>query len=224
VRPASSAEPSAGQAHACVARSASHTQSSGASCPLLGDVTGKRVLDAACGPGLHAAGLIGRGAQVAGFDHSPRMVEICRARVSQGEFWVHDLGDRIGWLPGESAGLTLCALATGYAGDRVAALSELRRVLRPDGALVLSRLHPTGDWLRHGGSYFDARTIQETWSRGWTVRYWLAPLERTCEEIFAAGFVTGRLAEPRPVPEAAAIDPAGYERLAREPSPNRAMP
>jgi SAM-dependent methyltransferase len=50
---------------------------------LLGDVTGKRVLDAACGPGLYAAELIGRGAQVVGFDHSPRMVEICRARVSQ---------------------------------------------------------------------------------------------------------------------------------------------
>ena len=42
------------------------------------DVTGKRVLDAACGPGLSAAELIGREALVVGFDHSPRMVEICR--------------------------------------------------------------------------------------------------------------------------------------------------
>lgn len=83
---------------------------------LLGDVTGKRVLDAACGPGLYAAELIGRGARVVGFDHSPR-----------------------------------------------------------------------------------------------------APLERTCEEIFAAGFLIERLVEPRPVPGAAAIDPAEYERLAREP-------
>jgi SAM-dependent methyltransferase len=184
----------------------------------LGDVTGKRVLDAARGPGLYAAELIGRGAQVVGFDHSPRMVEICRARVSQGEFRMHDLVDRIGWLPDESVDLALCALAIEYVDDRVAALGELRRVLRPDGALVLSRLHPTGDWLRHGGSYFDVRTIQETWSRGWTVRYWLAPLERTCEEIFAAGFLIERLVEPRPVPGAAAIDPAEYERLAREPT------
>ncbi len=112
---------------------------------LLGDVAGKRVLDAACGPGLYAAELIGRGAQVVGFDHSPRMVQLCRARVSQGEFRVHDLGDRIGWLPDASVDLALCALAIEYVDDRVAALSELRRVLRPDGALVLSRLHPTGD-------------------------------------------------------------------------------
>ena len=184
---------------------------------LLGDVAGKRVLDAACGPGLYAAELIRRGAQVVGFDHSPRMVQICRARVSEGEFRVHDLGDRIDWLPDGCVDLALCALAIEYVDDRVNALSELRRVLRPGGALVMSRLHPTGDWLRHGGNYFDVRTIEETWSRGWTVRYWLAPLERTCEEIFAAGFLIERLTEPRPVPEAAAIDPGEYERLAREP-------
>ena len=68
-----------------------------------------------------------------GFDHSPRMVEICRARVSEGEFRVHDLGDRIGWLSDDSIDLALCALAIEYVDDRVAALGELRRVLRPDG-------------------------------------------------------------------------------------------
>ncbi len=73
----------------------------------------------------------------------------------------------------------LFALALEYLDDRVAALRELHRVLRPWGALVLSRQHPTGDWLRHGGGYFDVRLIEETWSKGWHVRYWLAPLEQT---------------------------------------------
>lgn len=184
---------------------------------LLGDVAGKRVLDAACGPGLYAAELARRGAEVVGFDQSPRMVELSRTRVGQGDFRVHDLGDPIGWLPDGCVDLALCALAIEYVDDRVAALRELRRVLRPGGALVLSRMHPTGDWLRHGGSYFEVRTIQETWSKGWSLRYWLTPLETTCEEIFAAGFVIERLLEPRPVPEAAALDPAEFERLAREP-------
>jgi len=184
---------------------------------LLGDVTGKRVLDAACGPGLYAAELVRCGARVTGFDQSPRMVEICKARVGQGDFRVHDLGDRIGWLADASVDLALCALAIEYVDDRVGALRELRRVLRPDGALVLSRQHPTGDWLRHGGSYFEVRTVQETWSRGWQVRYWLAPLETTCEEIFAAGFFIERLLEPRPVPEAVGVDPGEYELLSREP-------
>jgi SAM-dependent methyltransferase len=145
------------------------------------------------------------------------MVEIARARAVPGDFRVHDLADPIGWLPDGSVDLVLCALAIEYVDDRVAALRELRRVLRRGGALVLSRQHPTGDWLRHGGSYFDVRTIQETWSTGWTVRYWLASLETTCAEIYSAGFFIERLTEPRPAPEAAAIDPTEYQRLAREP-------
>jgi len=184
---------------------------------LLGDVAGKRVLDAACGPGLYAAELIRRGADVVGFDQSPRMVEISRGRAAGGDFRVHDLADPIGWLPDASVDLVLFALALEYLDDRLAALREFRRVLRPDGALVLSRLHPTGDWLRQGGSYFDVRMIEETWRIGWHLRYWLEPLQATCDAIFRAGFLIERLVEPRPAPEAEALDPAEYDLLAREP-------
>ncbi len=47
--------------------------------------------------------------------------------------------------------------------------------------------------------------------------YRLAPLQVTCEEIFQAGFLIERVAEPRPVPEATAIDPGDYDKLTREP-------
>jgi SAM-dependent methyltransferase len=60
---------------------------------LLGEVRGKHVLDAACGPGLYAAELAASGARVTGFDQSPRMVSLCRERVPAGEFRVHDLAD-----------------------------------------------------------------------------------------------------------------------------------
>jgi ubiquinone/menaquinone biosynthesis C-methylase UbiE len=184
---------------------------------LLGDVAGRRVLDAACGPGLYAEELIRCGADVVGFDHSPRMVELCRQRASQGDFRVHDLADPISWLPDSSVDLVLFALAIEYVDDRVTALRELRRVLRPGGALVFSRLHPTGDWLRHGGSYFDVRVVHETWTKGWQVRYWLMPLQVTCEEIYQAGFLIERLLEPRPASEAAVTGPEDYRDLTREP-------
>ncbi|MCN0180307.1 class I SAM-dependent methyltransferase [Salinispora arenicola] len=184
---------------------------------LLGEVAGRTVLDVACGPGLYAEELVGRGARVIGLDQSPRMVQLCRQRVPSGEFRVHDLADRLHWLPDDSVDLVLFALGLEYVDDRTSTLRELRRVLRPDGALVLSRLHPTGDWLRHGGSYFDVRIVEETWSRGWQVRYWLAPLERTCEELHEAGFLIERLVEPRPTAEAAHVDRDRYERLLREP-------
>lgn len=186
--------------------------------PLLGDLDGRRVLDAACGPGLYAEEMARRGARVVGFDQSQRMVEICRGRVPAGDFRVHDLADPLDWLPDACVDLALLALAMEYVDDRVAALRELHRVLRPGGALVLSRQHPTGDWLRHGGSYFDVRVVSEVWSRGWAVRYWLAPLQQTCEELFQAGFLIERLLEPTPTRAAAEIDPEGYRRLCREPT------
>jgi ubiquinone/menaquinone biosynthesis C-methylase UbiE len=107
---------------------------------LLGDVAGQRVLDAACGPGLYARELLARGAQVTGFDSSRRMIEICREQAPDGEFRVHDLNEPLDWLPDACIDRALCALAIEYVDDRVGALRELRRVLRPDGALVLSRL------------------------------------------------------------------------------------
>lgn len=114
--------------------------------------------------------------------------------------------------------LVLFALALEYVDERASTLPELRRVLRPGGALVLSRQHPTGDWLRHGGNYFDVRVIEEVWSKGWRVRYWLTPLESTCEELHDAGFLIERLLEPCPKAEAAELDRDRYERLLREPS------
>jgi SAM-dependent methyltransferase len=185
---------------------------------LLGDVRGKTVLDAGCGPGLYAADLVAMGARVIGFDLSPRMVQLSRQRVSQGEFRVHALGDPIDWLDEDAVDLELCALALEHVDDRIGALRELRRVLAPGGALVLSVQHPVGNWLRHGGSYFEARRIRETWNAGWQVSYWTMPLETICAEVHQAGFVIERLTEPRPVPEAAQRDPERYAKLTREPA------
>jgi SAM-dependent methyltransferase len=145
---------------------------------LLGDVQGKQVLDAACGPGLYAAVLVGRGARVTGFDASARMVKIAVGRVPSGQFRVHDLGDPLDWLPDASVDAVLFALAV---------------------------------------EYIDARVISEVWSRGWQVRYWLNPLEQTCEELYDAGFLIERLWEPRPLPSGASLEPEEYARLHREP-------
>ena len=43
---------------------------------LLPDVSGKRVLDAGCGPGHYAEELVNRGASVVACDVTPAMVEL----------------------------------------------------------------------------------------------------------------------------------------------------
>ena len=185
---------------------------------LLGDVTGKRVLDAGCGPGLYAEELVRRGASVVGFDESPEMVRLARRRLGDAaEFRVQDLGQRIGWADDGSFDLAVMALVIHHVDDRVGALREIHRVLRPAGRLVISTHHPTADWRRQGGSYFDAEVIEETWKRGWQVRYWRQPLTRTCAEFAEAGFWIERLVEPLPVPEMALAYPKDHAQLLDEP-------
>lgn len=78
-------------------------------------------------------------------------------------------------------------------------------------------MHPTGDWLRHPGDYFADRLLDQTWSRGWRLRYWIGPLERTTEELYEAGFVIERLREPHPLPRAEAMRPEAYAELVTSP-------
>ena len=48
----------------------------------LGPVTGRQVLDAACGPGLYLRELLERGAEVTAFDASPVMVSLARQQTA----------------------------------------------------------------------------------------------------------------------------------------------
>ena len=136
------------------------------------------VFDAGCGPGLYAEELVRRGARaVVGVDASPTMVELAHDRAQErATFRVHDLQSPIEWLEPASFDLALMALVIHHLDDRAAALREMHRILRPDGALVVSTHHPTSDWVHRGGSYFTVSVIEETWSRGWNVRFWRMPL------------------------------------------------
>ncbi len=125
--------------------------------------------------------------------------------------------DPLDWLDDEAVALVLAALVIHYVRDRVAALRELHRVLQPAGRLILSTSHPTADWLTDGGSYFDARHVEETWTGGMLHRYWRQPLERWVAEITEAGFVIERLVEHRPAPAMAQHHPHEYAKLSREP-------
>lgn len=185
---------------------------------LAGDIAGRRVLDAGCGPGIYAAGLVARGAHVTAFDESPEMVRLVQDRLGTDvEVRRHRLGDRIDWLADASVDLVIMALVLHHVSDRVGALRELARVLSPDGRLVLSTTHPTRDWLHRGGSYFTSELVEETWQQDWAVQYWRQPLEGWCAEFAAAGFAIEHIVEPRPANTMADSHPEVYDRLSEQP-------
>jgi SAM-dependent methyltransferase len=186
----------------------------------LGPVGGTQILDAACGPGLYADALLDAGAEVVGFDASSAMVEIARKRLGhRARIDLARLGEP---LPYSSASfdLSVCALAIHYVQDAATAFAELHRVLRPGGALVLSTQHPTTDWLRKGGSYFDHVLETDVWK--WSggeqqLRYWRVPLSTLCDWVTGAGFLIERLIEPRPIQAMRTRSPEYYAKLNREP-------
>lgn len=187
---------------------------------LLGDVGGLRVLDAGCGPGLYAEALLERGAEVVGFDASAAMVELARERVGdRAELRAARLEEPLPYAAG-SFDVVLCALAIHYVENTSATFAEMRRVLRPGGAVVLSTQHPTTDWLRKGGSYFDRALETDAWamlSGRHEVRFWREPLSDLCTAATDAGFVIQRLVEPRAPEIMRERWPAEYDKLAQRP-------
>jgi SAM-dependent methyltransferase len=186
----------------------------------LGPVDGRRVLDAACGPGMYLTELLDRGAQVSAFDASPAMAALASQRTGGLVRIDHAvLGEPLPYAD-TSFDLIVCALAIHYAADRGAAFSEFFRVLRPGGAAVISTQHPATDWLRKGGSYFETVLETDIWrtpSGEQPVRFWREPLSALCAAATDSGFLIERLIEPRPARSMRELYPEDYEKLNREP-------
>ncbi len=128
---------------------------------LLPPVAGRRVLTAGCGSGPLSTWLVGNGAEVVGFDVSPSMVRLARERrIQSPSLMVADLAEPLRFLADDTFDVVVAALLLHYLRDWVAPLRELRRVLRPDGALEFSTHHPAMDVrLSPSGDCFTTELI-----------------------------------------------------------------
>jgi ubiquinone/menaquinone biosynthesis C-methylase UbiE len=105
--------------------------------------TGERVLDAACGTGAvarAAAACVGAAGEVTGIDLNPAMLEVARAAsgaAGQSITWREGNLEALPFVDGEFD-VVLCQQGLQFCPNKAPAVSELRRVLRDDGRLVLS--------------------------------------------------------------------------------------
>ncbi|MFT3888403.1 MAG: class I SAM-dependent methyltransferase [Arachnia sp.] len=172
---------------------------------LLGDVAGRRILDAGCGSGALSVALRERGAEVAGFDASAAMLDVARSRLgADADLRVADLGDP---LPYADAAFddVAASLVLHYLRDWSAPLAELRRVLTPGGRLVLSVNHPFIYPLAvEGAKYFPlAEFAMEVTVNGRDVVLptWHRPLHAMVDAFLDAGFRIVTIAEPPVAPD-----------------------
>ena len=101
---------------------------------------GQSVLDVACGTGAVATGAaarVGATGSVTGVDNNPGMLAVASARSRHEVRW-QEADAQLLPFPGRSFDRVICQLGLQYFPDRLAAVREMHRVLRPGGRVVVS--------------------------------------------------------------------------------------
>jgi ubiquinone/menaquinone biosynthesis C-methylase UbiE len=160
-----------------------------------GELVGKRVLDVGCGTGRVAAELAERGNRVWGVDPSPEMVQAAKARgVNAKVARAERLPFKEGWFERAVLWLSVHLL------DRPQAFAELRRVLAPEGRMLIATFDP---------SHFDRFWLNELFPSLERIDRERFPTEsQLVGELFAAGFEprVSRLSQRAEITREAALE------------------
>ncbi len=110
---------------------------------LMGNVRDRRILDAGCGEGYLSRFYAKKGGEVVGVDFSPNLIEFSKETSEEVpiEFRVGNLCD-LTEFDAEEFDIVLCNLVLLNLECLEASLQEFHRVLRPNGFLVFSVVHP----------------------------------------------------------------------------------
>ncbi len=129
---------------------------------LLGAVKGLRVADLGCGTARNSLAMAAAGADVTAVDFSEGMLAQARRKPGAGKvrFIVHDLESP---LPLESAAFdrVLCSLALEHVRNLDVAFSEMARICRPDGRVIVIEMHPAMLLKGVSAHFHDPKTGQD---------------------------------------------------------------
>lgn len=183
---------------------------------LVGEVSGRRILDAGCGSGPLSEALRARGAVVTGVDASAAMVDLARQRL--GEDADVQVAELAAPLPFADAAFddVVASLVLHYLEDWSAPLAELRRVLEPGGRLIVSVNHPAAYAIVYPeADYFALTQYSEDYTfdgQDAVLTFWHRPLHAMTEAFTGAGFRIASVSEPPPAPDTPAeVLPPGLE-------------
>ena len=194
---------------------------------LLPPVSGARVLDAGTGAGWYAAELAKRGALVTAVDGSAAMIEHAHARFASGsltevagqvELRVVDLEQPLSFASGSSYDGIVSSLVLHYLREWVPTLREFGRILKPNGWLLFSTIHPAAESIRLATKrYLEVEPIDDYWKWLGNVRYYRRSLSAIINAVTEAGLMVEKLFEPLPTEEFRKAESKSYERLMKQP-------
>lgn len=180
---------------------------------LLPELSGCRVLDAACGNGFYTERILQQGTTAVGVDTSTEMVARARDRFADEErVTIHqgDLTDGLSHLDTDEFDLVLCQLALEHIEDWRSVFTGFSRVLKPQGHVVISTSHPVRDYvdaaysvrdqiLAENATYADIERVNRDWGtdeEAFLVPFYRRPLEAMIQPGTDAGLVIEDVREP----------------------------
>jgi ubiquinone biosynthesis O-methyltransferase len=173
---------------------------------LVGDVSGRRILDVGCGDGELALELCRRGAAVTGVDASAAMIDAAQARAKKQNA---DITFRVALaehlpFPNGQFDVVMAVTILCFVEDAATVFREIARILRPGGRLVIGELGKWSPWA--AGRCIRAWFGSPMWRQG---RFRTATeLRSLAEEAgLMAGSVRGAIFYPRWGPAAKLLRP-----------------
>lgn len=183
---------------------------------LIGGVRGFSVLDLACGEGYNTRILARKGAKATGVDFSEKMIRFAKQEEEKEKlgicYKVMDAAD-LSEYPNDHFDLVTCFMSLQDIRSFKKAISELARVLKPNGRFVFSILHPCSEKIRLNkhrrkkisatDRYFGAMEYTIEWNmERLTKNFRTTSFHRTLTDYFDALYRSNlsvtRLIEPRP--------------------------
>lgn len=176
---------------------------------LLGNVKGKRILDAGCGDGFFSLELAQKGALVTALDSSEAMLNIAKHKHFHDnlQYYNMDLTRKL-TFEDKSFDIVVANMLLMDIPEIESLVFEVDRVLKKPGTFIFSITHPCfflSDWEENEnniktykkiGNYLEER-VEELNFWGKTLHYH-RPLSRYIEAIEKAGMYVSSLREPVP--------------------------
>lgn len=134
---------------------------------LIGDVSGKKVLDLGCGSGLYAQILLARGASaVTCIDASQEMIEIVKGKLGETvSAYAQDLSKGLPEEEDAQYDVVICPLMIHYIQDLRPLFNDVKRVLKAGGEFVFSTHHRFADFeCSVSGNYYDKELVEDMWN------------------------------------------------------------
>ncbi len=123
---------------------------------LIGNVRGKRVLDAGSGTGRHALPLAERGADVVATEPNETLLSMARSKAVRAGCTIHWINDAIEALTPDlgTFDLVLCCLVLSHVEDIRRAMRKLGGLLNENGRLIVTDFHPFNLMIGWRTSFF----------------------------------------------------------------------